>query len=157
MMEAAPETRVIILTASTEEDAAADDVTSYLRKETDRERSLSAVRDVAQGELPIPVDVGRRTFSSIRGYAETEYEDVLTKREREMLISLHRVRPALRLLRRAASSRSLFGTLSRASSRNWTWGRCRDWCAGQSGTGYRMTDRSGCLRGNGAWPVGTPR
>ena len=35
-----------------------------------------------------PVDVVRHTFSSISGYAATECEDVLTKRERDMLISL---------------------------------------------------------------------
>ena len=53
IMEANPETRVVMLTASTEEKAVVDAVaagaTGYLQKETDRERLLSAVRRVGPG------------------------------------------------------------------------------------------------------------
>ena len=75
IMESAPETRVLMLTASTEEDAVVEAVaagaTGYLQKETDREQLLSAVRDVALGELRLPADVVRRTFKAIRGGAGT--------------------------------------------------------------------------------------
>ena len=58
IMESAPETRVLMLTASTEDDAVVEavaaDATEYLQKETDREQLLSAVRDVARGDLRLP-------------------------------------------------------------------------------------------------------
>ena len=92
IMESAPETRVLMLTASTEEDAVVEAVaagaTGYLQKETDRERLLSAVRAVALGELRLPADVVRRTFEAIRGGGKTEDAAVgLTPREREILVS----------------------------------------------------------------------
>ena len=46
IMEAALETLVVMLTASTEEDAVAAGATGYLQKETDRERLLAAMRGV---------------------------------------------------------------------------------------------------------------
>ena len=93
IMESAPETRVLMLTASTEEDAVVEAVaagaTGYLQKETDREQLLSAVRDVARGELRLPADVVRRTFEAIRGAGKTEDAAAaagLTPREREILV-----------------------------------------------------------------------
>ena len=91
IMESAPETRVLMLTASTEEDAVVEAVaagaTGYLQKETDREQLLSAVRDVARGDLRLPADVVRRTFEAIRGGGRTEDAAVGTPREREILVS----------------------------------------------------------------------
>ena len=92
IMESAPETRVLMLTASTEEDAVVEAVaagaTGYLQKETDRERLLSAVRNVALGELRLPADVVRRTFKALRDGGKTEDAAVgLTPREREILVS----------------------------------------------------------------------
>ena len=94
IMESAPETRVLMLTASTEEDAVVEAVaagaTGFLQKETDRERLLSAVRDVVRGELRLPADVVRRTFEAIRGAGKTEDAAAaagLTPREREILVS----------------------------------------------------------------------
>ena len=53
-----PETRVIMLTVSTEEDAVVEAVaagaTGYLQKDTGLERLLSVVRGVAHGELHVP-------------------------------------------------------------------------------------------------------
>ena len=70
-MESAPETLVVMLTASTEVDAIVEAVaagaTGYLQKETDRERLLSTVRDAVSGELRVPVEVVRRAFEEIRG------------------------------------------------------------------------------------------
>ena len=66
IMESAPETRVVMLTASTEVDATVEavaaDATRFLQKETDRKRLLSAVRNAVLGELSVPVEVVRRAF-----------------------------------------------------------------------------------------------
>ena len=93
IMESAPETRVLMLTASTEEDAFVEAVaagaTGYLQKETDRERLLSAVRAVALGEFRLPADGVRRTFKALRdgaGTGDAAAEAGLT-REREILVS----------------------------------------------------------------------
>ena len=71
IMESAPETRVVMLTASEEVDAIVEAVaagaTGYLQKETDGERLLSTVRDAVSGELRVPVEVVRRAFEEIRG------------------------------------------------------------------------------------------
>ena len=94
IMGFAPETRVVMLTASTEEDAVVEAVaagaTGYLQKETGLDRLLSAVRDVAMRELRVPAEVVSRVFAGIRGGARTG--DVadgagLTQREREILVS----------------------------------------------------------------------
>ena len=94
IMESAPETRVVMLTASTEVDAIVEAVaagaTGYLQKETDRERLLSTVRDAVSGELRVPVEVVRRAFEEIRGAGRTVDTATafgLTPREREILVS----------------------------------------------------------------------
>ena len=94
IMESAPETRVLMLTASTEEDAVVEAVaagaTGYLQKETGREQLLSAVRNVALGELRLPADVVRRTFKALRdcaGTGDAAADAGLTPREREILVS----------------------------------------------------------------------
>ena len=97
IVESTPETRVVMLTASTKDEAVVEAVaagaTGYLQKETDREQLLSALMDVARGELRLPVDVVRRTFRALRSHAETEDAAAaagLTSREREILISFAR-------------------------------------------------------------------
>ena len=96
IMEAAPETRVVMLTASTEEDAVVEAVaagaTGYLQKETGRERLLSAVRGVASGEVRLPVGVVKRVFAGIRDAESGDAAEAagLTSREREILISFAR-------------------------------------------------------------------
>ena len=94
IMESAPDTRVVMLTASTEEaavvEAVAAGATGYLQKETDRERLLAAVRGVYRGELLVPVDVVRRVFGQIRdaaGTGDPAEAAGLTPREREVLVS----------------------------------------------------------------------
>ena len=70
IMESAPETRVVMLTACTEEDAVIEAVAAgaagYLQKVSGMERLLATVRDVAAGELRVPAEVVRRVFSGIR-------------------------------------------------------------------------------------------
>ena len=92
IMESAPNTRVIMLTASTEEDAVIEAVsagaTGYLQKVSGMDRLLRAVRLVAAGEMHLPTKVVRRVFAGIRGQSKTEADaGDLTRREREILAS----------------------------------------------------------------------
>lgn len=87
-----PETQVLILTASTEENIALDAVmagaSGYLPKDSNKDRLISTVRDVAQGEFRIPGEVVRQLLSgrSIldRNLASREVAK-LTRRQREIL------------------------------------------------------------------------
>ena len=93
IMETLPETRVVMLTASTEEDAVIEAVaagaTGYLQKVSGMDRLLSTLKLVAAGEMPVPPDVVRRVFARIRREAKAaeEERDELTGREKEMLAS----------------------------------------------------------------------
>ena len=99
IMELLPCTRVLMLTASSEMDAVIEAVaagaTGYLRKETGLEQLLSAVRDVVQGKLRVPVPVVRRVFAAIRdpGPLDSAAAAGLTLRERETLIFFARGMP----------------------------------------------------------------
>ena len=87
-----PDTRVLILTASSEEDAVMEAVAAgaigYLQKYSGKEKLLRTVRDVAEGEYRIPSDVIKRVFAGIR-HAEQQLKtrelNRLTAREREIL------------------------------------------------------------------------
>ena len=90
IMEAAPETRVVMLTASTEEDAVIEAVaagaTGYLQKVSGMDRLLDTVREVAAGELRVPAEVVKRVFAGIRrGAQEEPGPGGLTRRDREIL------------------------------------------------------------------------
>ena len=92
IMELLPGTRVLMLTASTEEDAVLEAVaagaTGYLQKYSGEEELLTAVRDVAEGRLRIPADIVRRVFASIRGEAGSAAwrgADALSTTEKETL------------------------------------------------------------------------
>ena len=93
IMESAPGTRVVMLTASIEEDAVIEAVaagaTGYLQKLSGMDRLVSTLKLVAAGEMPVPPDVVRRVFASIRRGAKAE-QDELTEREKEMLVSFCR-------------------------------------------------------------------
>ena len=95
IMESAPGVRVVMLTASTEEDAVIEAVaagaTGYLQKLSGMDRLLSTLKLVAAGEMPVPPDVVRRVFARIRrGAKQEEEQDELTEREKEMLVSFCR-------------------------------------------------------------------
>ena len=71
IMELLPETRVLMLTASTEEDAVIEAVaagaTGYLQKYSPPEELVAAVLDVAEGRLRLPARVVREVFDLVRG------------------------------------------------------------------------------------------
>ena len=85
------DTKVLILTAASEEDAALEAVaagaTGYLQKFSGKQTLLRALRDVADGKYTIPSDVLRRVFSGLRGPTQQRPYDSsrLTSREREIL------------------------------------------------------------------------
>ena len=92
IMDQLPDTRVLILTASTEEDAiieaAAAGATGYLHKHSGPEELAHAVRDVAKGRLRIPDRSIRKAFEMIRGSRELTASGALktlTQSQREIL------------------------------------------------------------------------
>ena len=92
IMEMLPDTRVLILTASTTEDAVVDAIaagaTGYLQKDSGPEELAEAIREVAQGRLRIPDKSLRQVFAMIRGQrglTASRALKALTDREREIL------------------------------------------------------------------------
>ena len=92
IMELLPDTKVLMLTASTEEDAVIEAVaagaTGYLQKYSGPDELADAIREVAEGRLRIPDSAIRRVFALIRGQRELTIRrtlDSLTTREREVL------------------------------------------------------------------------
>lgn len=92
IMQALPKTRVLVLTASTADDAIMDALaagaTGYLQKYSGRDDLLAAVRDAAAGRSRIPVDMVRRALVSVReapARSEDSPAEVLTARERDVL------------------------------------------------------------------------
>ena len=87
IIAAVPETRVLVLTASTDDhtviDAIAAGATGYLQKFTGKDELLATIRDVADGEFRVPGDVVRRAFV---GASDKPSEVArLTEREQEIL------------------------------------------------------------------------
>ena len=70
IMELLPDTRVLIMTASTEEDAVIEAIaagaTGYLLKYSRPEDFVEAVLDVAEGRLRIPDEAVREVFAMVR-------------------------------------------------------------------------------------------
>ena len=92
IMDLLPETRVLMLTASSEEDAVIEAVaagtTGYLQKYTGPEELVEAVLDVAEGRLRIPTKVVREVFAMVRGsreLASRQATNRLTALERDTL------------------------------------------------------------------------
>ena len=87
--ETLPDTRVLILTAATAEDAVIEAIaagaTGYLQKYSGKEELLRTIRDVADGEFRIPADAMGRVFAEIRASAPRGKTSGLTQREREIL------------------------------------------------------------------------
>ena len=92
ILELLPDTKVLMLTASTAEDAVLDAVaagaTGYLQKHAVPEELTNAVRDVARGRLHIPEQSIRQVFAMIRnrrGTTGNQPLETLTGREQEIL------------------------------------------------------------------------
>ena len=92
IMELLPDARVMMLTASSEEDAVIEAIaagaTGYLHKYSRPEELVRAVLDVAEGRLRIPDEAVRRVFAMLRGERgrfSRRPSDRLTALERETL------------------------------------------------------------------------
>ena len=89
--ELLPGTRVLMLTASNEQDAIvraiAAGATGYLQKYSGKEQLLTTLREVAEGEFRIPGDAARRLARAVRSPSgdASERLETLTDREREIL------------------------------------------------------------------------
>ena len=87
-----PDTRVLMLTASTEEDdvlqAVAAGATGYLPKSTTGQKLVATLREVAEGEFRAPADAMRRMAASVPArLSQTEADQAasLNARERQIL------------------------------------------------------------------------
>ena len=92
IVESLPDTRVLMLTASTDDDrvaaAVAAGATGYVIKDAGLPELVEAVRDVAMGRVRIPLPVLRRVSAMASGQSErpaTRDAPVLTERERSVL------------------------------------------------------------------------
>ena len=89
--ELLPGVRVLMLTASNEQDAIvraiAAGATGYLQKYSGKEQLLTTLREVAEGEFRIPGDAARRLARAVRSPSgdASERLETLTDREREIL------------------------------------------------------------------------
>ena len=89
--ELLPGTRVLMLTASNEQDAIvraiAAGATGYLQKYSGKEQLLTTLREVAEGEFRIPGDAARRLARAVRSPSgdASERLETLTDRERAIL------------------------------------------------------------------------
>lgn len=89
--ETLPDTRVLILTAASEEDAVLEALTAgavgYLQKYSGKRDLLRTVKDVAEGQYRMPADAIRRVFSGIRTAEQRRTDEMsrLTGRELEIL------------------------------------------------------------------------
>lgn len=90
--EALPDTKVLILTASGEDDAVMEAVAAgangYLQKYSGKQKLLTTIADVAAGEYRIPPHIVKSVFAGI--HAETEQKRQrelgrITQRDREIL------------------------------------------------------------------------
>ena len=87
-----PDTRVLMLTASNEQEAVVRSIaagaTGYLQKYSGKEQLLATLREVAEGEFRIPGSAVRRLSRAVRGGPDDGAEEplnALTEREREIL------------------------------------------------------------------------
>ena len=89
--ELLPGVKVLMLTASNEQDAIvraiAAGATGYLQKYSGKEQLLTTLREVAEGEFRIPGDAARRLARAVRSPSgdASERLETLTDREREIL------------------------------------------------------------------------
>ncbi len=98
ILDLLPETKVLMFTASSEDDAVIEAIAAgaagFIQKYSGSDELMDAIRKVAEGRLMIPDDALRRVFRLIRsGTVMTPGPKVLTVREREILAHFARGKP----------------------------------------------------------------
>ena len=93
IIDALPNTNVLMLTAATERNAVLEAVAAgaagYVQKFVPTEQLLTMVRDVARGEYRMPRDAMRRVFKRLRNAPEQRdppERSKLTQREKEIVV-----------------------------------------------------------------------
>ena len=95
ILDMLPDTKVLMLTASTEDDAVIEAIAAgaagFVQKYLGSDELVNAIRKVAGGELMIPDDAVKQIFRLIRdGMAMAPGPKVLTPRERQILTQFAR-------------------------------------------------------------------
>ena len=95
ILDLLPDTKVLMLTASTEDDAVVEAIaagaTGFVQKYSGSDELVDTIRKVAEGKLMIPDSAVRRVFRLLRsGTALMPGPKVLTVREREVLTQFAR-------------------------------------------------------------------
>ncbi len=111
LMTLLPETRVMMLTAATQQDAVIDAVAAgasgYLEKYAPPEALVEALTDVAEGRLPVPDEAVKQVFAMLKGQRQTDPGrpvDRLTAIERQTLTLFARGIPYAEIARQRGNS-----------------------------------------------------
>ncbi len=111
LMTLLPDTRVMILTAATQQDAVINAVaagaTGYLEKYAPPEALLEALSDVAEGRLHVPDEAVKQVFAMLKGQRRLESSrpaDRLTVIERQTLTLFARGTPYAEIARQRGNS-----------------------------------------------------
>ena len=102
ILDLLPDTKVLMLTASTEEDAVIEAIaagaTGFVQKYSGSDELVDTLRQVAEGRLMIPEDAVRRVFNLLRsGTVLMPGPKVLTVREREVITHFAKGKPYARI------------------------------------------------------------
>ena len=102
ILDLLPDAKVLMLTASTEEDAVTEAIaagaTGFVQKYSGSDELVDTLREVAEGRLMIPDDAVRRVFRLLRsGTVLMPEPKVLTVREREVLTHFAKGKPYARI------------------------------------------------------------
>lgn len=106
-----PETRVMMLTAATQQDAVIDAIaagaTGYVEKFALPEALLSALSDVAEGRLSVPEEAVKQVFAMLKGQRQLDSSrpaDRLTAIERQTLTLFARGTPYAEIAKQRGNS-----------------------------------------------------
>ena len=102
ILDLLPDAKVLMLTASTEEDAVVEAIAAgaagFVQKYSGSDELVDTLRQVAEGRLMIPDDVVRRVFRRLRGGTVLmPASKALTVREREVLKHFAKGKPYARI------------------------------------------------------------
>ena len=90
IMDKLPDTRVLMLTASNDNTALIQSIaagaTGYLQKYSGKQKLLSAIREVADGELRVPADAARLLFAGLSGTGQLDDDQMRGLSEKQVEI-----------------------------------------------------------------------